>query len=156
MERVYKMIEFDENGYLPLGIHLIEWEEFDEQFNYNSTRQRLIDGLELAMTQLKAAGCRKMYINGSFVSNKPKPGDFDACWEENGVNMASKKLLAPTLYNFALQRAEQKIKYKGEIFPANYPANESATPYIDFFQFDTRTNIRKGIIAIDLTTWAPV
>jgi hypothetical protein len=80
---------------------------------------------------------------------------FDACWEENGVNMNELKLLAPTLYNFSLQRAEQKIRYKGEIFPANYPANESATPYIDFFQYDTRTNIRKGIIAIDLIRWAP-
>ncbi|MUH01066.1 hypothetical protein F7734_55915 [Scytonema sp. UIC 10036] len=145
--------EFDENGNLPPGIYLIEWEEFDERFNYNLTRQRLINGLELAMTHLKAVGCRKIYINGSFVSSKPKPGDFDACWEENGVDIKELKFLAPTLYNFALQRADQKIKYRGEIFPANYPANESATPYIDFFQFDTRTNIRKGIIAIDLARW---
>jgi hypothetical protein len=150
------MIPFDENGNLPPGIHLIEWEEFDEQFNYNFTRQRLINGLELAMTQLKAAGCKKIYINGSFVSSKPKPGDFDTCWEDNGVDINEFKLLALTLYNFALQRAEQKIKYKGEIFPANYPANESATPYIDFFQFDTRTNNRKGIIAIDLVRWTPL
>jgi hypothetical protein len=103
------MIPFDDNGYLPPGIHLIEWEEFDEQFNYNFTRQRLFDGLELAMTHLQAAGCRIIYIDGSFVSSKPKPGDFDACWEENGVNMNELKLLAPTLYNFSLQRAEQKI-----------------------------------------------
>lgn len=146
---------FDDNGYLPLGIHLVEWEEFDERFSYNPTRLRLMKGLKLAMMHLKAANCRMIYINGSFITNKEKPGDFDACWEENGVDVNELNLLAPTLYNFALRRSEQKAKYKGEIFPANYPANDSATPYIDFFQFDTRRNIGKGIIAIDLTRWAP-
>ncbi|AUB40815.1 hypothetical protein COO91_06844 [Nostoc flagelliforme CCNUN1] len=29
------------------------------------------------------------------------------------------------------------------------------TAYIDFFQFDTITNTRKGIIAIDLQRWKP-
>lgn len=147
--------KFDKNGYLPVGVHWAEWEEFKERFNYNLIRQRLIDGLELAMTQLKASNCRTIYIDGSFITSKPKPGDFDVCWEEDGVDTNELNLLAPTLYNFILRRTEQKAKYKGEIFPANYPANDSGTLYIDFFQFDTRTNIRKGIIAIDLTRWAP-
>lgn len=147
--------EFDENGYLPPGVHWAEWKEFKERFGTNLTRLRMIDGLELAMTQLKSAGCLTIFIDGSFVSSKDKPGDYDACWEESGVDARELKLLAPTLYNFILQRREQKIKYKGEFFSSNFPANESGTPYIDFFQFDTRTNIRKGIIAIDLQRWKP-
>lgn len=147
--------KFDENGNLPPGVHFCEWEEFQDRFCTNLNRQRLIDGLELAMTQLKAAGCRTIYINGSFVTSKPQPGDFDACWEDNEVDIDYLKSIAPTLYNFALRRAEQKSKYKGEIFPANYPANEAGTAYIDFFQFDTRTNTRKGILAIDLQRWIP-
>ncbi|EDX70939.1 hypothetical protein MC7420_8190 [Coleofasciculus chthonoplastes PCC 7420] len=66
----------------------------------------MIDGLELAMTQLKAAGCRTIYIDGSFITSKPNPGDFDAA-------------------------------------------------YLDFFQFDTRTNTRKGILSIELQRWTP-
>ena len=147
--------EFDESGILPPGVHWAEWSEFQEIFGTNLTRQRMIDGLELAMTQLKAAGCRIIYIDGSFVTSKQKPGDFDACWEDNGVDIKYLESIAPTLFNFALRRAEQKIKYKGEIFPSNYPANDSGTAYIDFFQFDTRTNTRKGIIAIDLQRWKP-
>ena len=115
----------------------------------------MIDGLEVAITQLKAVGCRTIYIDGSFVTTKPDPGDFDACWEDNGVDIDYLKFLAPTLYNFALGRAEQKSKYKGEIFPANYPANDVGTVYIDFFQFDTKTNTSKGIVAIDLQGWIP-
>ncbi|MBX9258890.1 hypothetical protein H1Q63_34045 [Desmonostoc muscorum CCALA 125] len=147
--------EFNENGNLPPGVYWAEWEEFKEIFGTNLTRQRMIDGLELAMTQLKAVGCRTIYIDGSFVSSKQKPGDFDACWEDNGVDISYLESIAPGLFNFALRRAEQKIKYKGEIFPSNYPANDSGTAYIDFFQFDTRTNTRKGIIAIDLQRWKP-
>lgn len=59
------------------------------------------------------------------------------------------------LYNFAQKRAEQKARYGGEIFPTNYPANSWGTPFIDFFQFDTRTDTRKGIIAIDLVRYSP-
>lgn len=147
--------EFDESGILPSGVHWAEWSEFQEIFGTNLTRQRMVDGLELAMMQLKAAGCRTIYIDGSFVTSKQKPGDFDACWEDNGVDINYLESIAPALFNFALRRAEQKIKYKGEIFPSNYPANDSGTAYIDFFQFDTRTNTRKGIIAIDLQRWKP-
>jgi hypothetical protein len=115
----------------------------------------MIDGLELAMTQLKAAGCLTIYIDGSFVTSKERPGDFDACWEDNGVDLNYLKAIAPTLYKFAGGRAEQKNKYRGEFFPANYPANEQGITYIDFFQLDTIRNTRKGIIAIDLPRWNP-
>jgi hypothetical protein len=71
--------EFDDNGNLPPGVYFCEWEEFQEIFGINLIRRRMIDGLELAMTQLKAAGCRTIYINGSFVTSKLEPGDFDAC-----------------------------------------------------------------------------
>jgi hypothetical protein len=60
------------------------------------------------MSQLKAAGCRTIYINGSFVTSKPKPGDFDAGWEDNGVDFNYLKAIAPTLHKFAERRAEQK------------------------------------------------
>lgn len=147
--------EFDENGNLPPGVYWAEWEEFEERFGYNSRRALLMAGLKLAMQELQEAGCSRIYIDGSFTSSKTTPGDFDCCWEESGVNAYELKLLAPTIYNFTLQRTQQKAKYKGEIFPANYSANETGTLYIDFFQFDTRANISKGIIAIDLTRWTP-
>ena len=57
--------EFDENGNLPPGVHFCEWEEFKERFCANYKRNRRLEGLELAMAQLKAANCRTMYINGS-------------------------------------------------------------------------------------------
>lgn len=109
----------------------------------------------MAMEQLKEAGCETIYIDGSFITNKLKPGDFDACWDSNGVDINYLESIAPTLYNFAQKRAAQKTRYGGEIFPYNYPANSSGITYLDFFQFDTRNNTSKGIIAIDLLRWEP-
>ncbi|MBW4506291.1 MAG: hypothetical protein KME64_07255 [Scytonematopsis contorta HA4267-MV1] len=145
--------EFADNGHLPVGVHWTVWEDFIERFGTTPRRVKMIDGLNLAMKQLKEAGCSTIYIDGSFVSSKESPGDYDCCWEDDGVNSRILKSIAPAIYNFPLMRAEQKIKYRGEIFPSSFPANESGTPYIDFFQFDTRTNMRKGIIAIDLVRW---
>jgi hypothetical protein len=87
----------------------------------------------MAIEQLKAANCPTIYIDGSFVTTNQNPGDYDACWEDNGVDINYLKSIAPILYNFAFGRAEQKSIYRGEFFPSNYPANESGTTYIDFF-----------------------
>ena len=145
--------EFDENGNLLLGIHWATWEEFVDRFGTRPRRLRMIEGLKTAMEQLQSAGCQTIYIDGSFVTNKPNPGDFDACWDSDGVDINYLESIAPTLYKFAQKRAEQKAMYRGEIFPSNYPANSYGTTYLDFFQFDTRTDAHKGIIAIDLLRW---
>lgn len=71
----------------------------------------MIQGLKLAMEELQAAGCQTIYIDGSFITEKSNPGDFDACWDENGVDLNDLQRIAPTLYNFAQKRDEQKAKY---------------------------------------------
>ncbi|WP_242057081.1 hypothetical protein [Planktothrix sp. FACHB-1355] len=79
--------EFDENGNLPPGVHFCEWEEFVERFGTNDLRLRLMRGLRMAMEQLKAAGCRTIYINGSFVT-----------WRSHfSVSMANKNCLLALL-----------------------------------------------------------
>ena len=77
--------DFDRNGNLPPGIYFCNWNEFKERFGYNIRRQTLIRGIEEVLTQLKNAGCRTAYLNGSLVTIKSKPKDFDLCWDGNGV-----------------------------------------------------------------------
>ena len=74
-------------------------------------RQELLSGLRTALEHLKVAGCRTVYLNGSFVTGKRIPGDFDACWKEEGVNP---DLLDPVLLIFDDSRSAQKRKYAGE------------------------------------------
>jgi len=145
--------EFDENGNLPPGVHFCEWEEFVERFGSNELRLRLMRGLRMAMEQLKAGGCRTIYINGSFVTIKPNPGDFDACWDREDVDINYLRSQAPKLLNY-YDRAGQKAKYKGEIFPSDQPVGNYGIDSFELFGRDRKQN-RKGIIAIDLVRWNP-
>ena len=145
--------EFDENGNLPPGVHFCEWEEFVDRFGTTDLRLRLMRGLQMAMQQLKAAGCRTIYINGSFVTSKSDPGDFDACWDREDVDIDYLRREAPQLLKY-YDRAGQKAKYKGELFASDQPVGNYGKNSFDLFQEDRKHNI-KGIIAIDLLRCNP-
>lgn len=140
------------NGNLPPGIHSCTWEEFVARFGITQQRLNLIAGLRIAIDQLREAGCPTIYIDGSFVTNKPVPGDFDACWEAIGVDVNKLQSIAPALLKFDSKRAAQKAEYGGEFFPAGGPADSVGTLFLDFFQKDREGN-PKGIISIDLGRW---
>lgn len=137
---------FDARGNLPPGIHLATWDELAARFGNTPHRQMLLAGLRAALQSLKDSGCRRVYIDGSFVTAKEQPGDFDSCWEVDGVDP---DMLDPVLLEFANRRAAQKAKYHGELFLANAAADPAGTRFIDFFQFD-KDGQPKGIIALDL------
>jgi hypothetical protein len=145
---------FNAEGKLPPGIHVCFWEAFVERFGITSHRSNLIAGLKIGMEHLRAAGCAIIYIDGSFVTDKLVPGDFDACWKTEGVDMKQLSAIAPALLKFDNKRADQKAVYGGEFFPAGVPADRSGTLFLDFFQID-RNGKPKGIIAIDLAEWQP-
>ena len=83
---------------------------------------------------MQTAGCQMVYVDGSFVTNKLVPGDFDACWDVTGVDLQQLKMIAPALLDFADKRAAQKAEYGGEFFPAGWPADRTGTLFLDFFQ----------------------
>ena len=141
------MVRFDAEGLLPPGIHWTGWEEFTRKYGSNPWRQKLLSGLKVALESLKVAGCRTVYINGSFVTDKVLPNDYDACWEENGVDPEA---LDPVLLTFDPGRATQKAKYMGELFPASVIASSDGLSFLQFFQIDKNTGRPKGIVAIDL------
>lgn len=136
-------------GNLPPGIHEASWEELVARFGYNEHRLRLLAGLKAALDMLKICSCRQVYVDGSFVSRKPIPGDFDVCWEMAGVDFDRLAIVAPVLLEFAHHRAAQKAAYGGELFPAEVPADHLGTSFLDFFQIDREGN-PKGIVALSL------
>ncbi len=141
------------DGLLPPGIHLADWEEVYAMFGITPQRCRLLDGFRRAISALRNAGCKKVYLDGSFVTSKVSPGDFDACWDDTNVDFS---LLDPILLTFANGRAAQKIKFGGELFPAGFIADPtSGSLFIDFFQIHKDTGAAKGIIAIDLERLQP-
>src|SRR6266508_4338534 len=96
---------FSDSGSLPEGVHDATWDEIVERFGTTERRRELLEGLRRALESLRDAGCRRAYLDGSFVTAKEEPGDFDACWEAAGVDAG---LLDPVLLQFANARAAQK------------------------------------------------
>jgi hypothetical protein len=136
---------FEASGNLPVGVHTATWSEFVQTFGTNRRRHLLLTGLRAALESLRVAGCRRVYIDGSFVTAKRFPNDFDGCWNAED---ADPDQLDPVLLEFARGRAAQKAKYHGELFPAHWPGALGLT-YLEFFQLD-RDGRPKGIIALDL------
>ncbi len=139
--------EFSDSGLLPPGIYWVSWSEMFERFSHSPRRRMLLDGLFAALQSLKIAGCQTLYVDGSFVTAKEDPNDYDACWEEAGVDP---DVLDPVLLTFDAGRKAQKDKYLGELFPVSAVADSQGSSFLEFFQTDRETGQRKGIIAIDL------
>ena len=78
---------------------------------------------------------------------KPAPNDFDACWSVKGVEPDK---LDSVLLDFSDDRAAQKAKFGGELFPAELPEGASGRRFLEFFQLDKATGQAKGIVGIRL------
>lgn len=138
---------FDERGFLPPGVHRSDWGEFVERYGISDHRRKLIGLLEGLIRHMKAVGCRSMFIDGSFVTNKERPNDYDACWDVHGVKV---ERIDPVLMNFTdFGKARMEEKYGGDIRPDAFSPTETAGTYLEFFQID-RNGDPKGIVQLVL------
>lgn len=135
---MYKVIPpFDERGNLPPGVHLARWTEVLDRFGGNQWRRDLLDRIERVVRDLQRAGCRHVWLDGSFVTDKESPGDFDLCYDlaTTDLDLLDSALLDP--------RSAKQI-HGGDILPTH-----SSLSFLDFFQMD-RDGHTKGIVEIDL------
>jgi len=135
-----------QTGVLPAGIHEASWRELATRFGTNAHRRWLLEGLYHALRDLRAAGCETVWVNGSFVTEKALPGDFDMCWDPQGVDPTR---LDAVLLDVTPPRFSQRVKYRGDILPN--PSGPGVThTFVEFFQIDKLTGDPKGIIKLDL------
>jgi hypothetical protein len=123
--------EFNDLGYLPPGVYETNWQEFMQRFAINSHRQRLATGLAAALRKLGIAGCRRVIIGGSFVTNKEKPNDFDGWYDDFHLDPDT---LDPL---FVDNMDDQQLVFGGRLF--------DLPNYEGFFQTD-RAGRPKGVI----------
>jgi hypothetical protein len=136
---------FNLHGLLPQGVHRATWDDVVERFGGNPQRKALLDGLEDALDLLRSAGCQRVHIDGSFVTAKELPNDIDVCWDINGVNV---DLLNEVFLDFSDGRRAQKAQFGSEFFPAQIPEGITGKAFLEFFQSDKETGIKKGIIEL--------
>lgn len=137
---------FNDSGYLPAGVHWATWEEFSSRFKFSTKRVQLLAGLSKAIGVLKIAGCRLIYVDGSFVTSKELPNDYDACWDITNVDPM---LLDSTFLKFdPLSRPALRKRFLGDLFPAQF-SEAGGKEFLTFFQSDTQGN-EKGIIGLKI------
>lgn len=132
-----------DTGRLPGGEHECDWDDVVARLGWTARRRQLLDGLAEAIEFLAEAGCRRLWLDGSFVTAKDEPADFDACWDTEGVDADA---LHPVLLDLSKGRAAQKARFGGELLP-NVVEVASGLVFKDFFQ-NERDGGRKGIAVI--------
>lgn len=140
---------FNEEGCLPAGIYEASFEEVKARLGFSKRRQALLQGMAALLSQCRLLQCDVLYLDGSFVTAKVNPGDYDACWDttcedRDGVlNKAADSLLNS-------DSETQKDHFGGEIHPAFSKAPLLPRLTIrEYFQ-TTKEGGRKGIIMIKL------
>jgi hypothetical protein len=135
------------SGYLPEGVHSMTLGEFRSSFTWNGRRRFLYSGLARAISSLQAAGCRTVLVDGSFVTAKELPRDWDAAFDPVGVDPSR---LDPILIKHDDGRKAMKAKYLGDMFPWSALAcGVSGSVYHQFFQKD-RAGRPKGVVELQL------
>jgi hypothetical protein len=123
-------------GYLPPGVYETTWAEFRQRFGTNRHRLRLLTGIVAACRKLAVAGCSRVVIGGSFVTTKELPNDFDAYYDDFGLDGT---ILDPL---FVDEIDRQIDVFSGEL--------RSTFGYDGQLQTDRAGNPR-GVVALDPT-----
>lgn len=70
--------DYNNDGYLPPGIHPASLEEIAEHFGKESElRQAQMESLRWLVDLARRAGAQRIVVNGSFVTDKLEPNDVD-------------------------------------------------------------------------------
>ena len=134
MEETQVLLTYNENGTLSPGEHTLSWESVVSEFGTNEHRRKLLAGLRSALVNFAKAGCSSVLLNGSFVTKKELPGDYDAAWIEDGVDVTR---LDPVLLDHEDGCRKMKEKYSGEFFPSKLKTRSGKT-HGEFFSIRPR------------------
>lgn len=137
-------------GYLPPGRHEATWLELADRLATNTHRRILTAMLLEGLQALREAGCNRVWVNGSYVTDRERPGDVDVLYDAWGVRPKD-------LHPYFRTETTQTRKDRKETFGGDYLAvydDELDGALIVHFQTD-RADIPKGIIQLSLTTLPP-
>jgi hypothetical protein len=140
---------FTDTGLLPEGLHRATWNEVVERFGCTRRRKRLLAGLREAAANLRDAGARYLWLDGSFTTAKPDPGDFDCAWDAEGVDLSKVDPVLKDLVDLRTGRFRQKARYGGEFLVGREAS--TGMPFQLYFQQD-QDGHTKGVILLDLRT----
>jgi hypothetical protein len=91
------MIPALREGRLPPGIHRATLQELRDRLGWGRKRKELLDGLEKALRIMGSCGVERVYVDGGFVTDKPRPKDIDVCYDApENADLAAMYPIYPT------------------------------------------------------------
>ena len=141
---------FTDEGLLPPGVHETSLEELEESMGWGRKRRGLLEGLEETLELMASCGVTRVYLDGSFVTDKDRPNDIDGCYDlAEDVSAEDLGCLPPIFPPSASNRAEAKRRFGVDFFPAAATELGSGQPFLRFFQTD-REGRERGVLLVDL------
>ena len=123
-------------------------EDIGTRFVWNRSRKALFDGLTEAMRNLARAGVRRVWINGSFVTDKDEPNDIDGCWEQHSGVDANR--LDPVFLDTDSPRESMRKKYGVDFLIAGTALTDAAEETVESFFQEDRNGNSKGILLVEI------
>ncbi len=140
--------ELTGEGMLPPGRHEATVGEIRRRFGRgNPVRTRLMKGLERVLQMAMKVGASLLFLDGSFVTDKKEPGDWDAVlvlpvgspiWSKEAIAMAD--------------RPEVRKRYGGDLFTMMEEDTEVLAHYVDEVFAHDRHGRAKGLVVVRLKT----
>jgi hypothetical protein len=141
---------FTDEGLLPPGVYGTDLEELKEKMGWSRKRGELLEGLEEALELMASSGVVRVYLDGSFVTEKDRPNDIDGCYDlADDVTAEDLRRLAPIFPPSPSNRAEAKRRFGVDLFPAAATELGSGQPFLRFFQSD-REGRERGVLSVEL------
>lgn len=141
---------FTDEGLLTPGVHETDLEELKEKMGWSRKRRELLEGLEEALALMASCGVARVYLDGSFVTDKDRPNDVDGCYDlSEDVTVEDLRRLAPVFPPSPSNRAEAKRRFGVDFFPAAATELGSGQPFLRFFQTD-REGRERGVLSVEL------
>lgn len=139
---------FREDGWLPIGHHPAEWEEVSARFGGGPGSRRLLLTARLFHLRdaLRLAGVRgTILLDGSYISDRLEPGDFDILLI-GPADIQIRKDSEMDISSLLDARAAEEQGYSLFFIPADSPAQEVLSTLWDF----SKEGIAKGVVEIIL------
>jgi hypothetical protein len=142
--------QFTDEGLLPPGVHETDLEELKGKMGWSRKRRELLEGLEEALELMASWGVVRVYLDGSFVTDKDRPKDVDGCYDlAEDVSAEDLGRLAPIFPPSPSNRAEAKRRFGVDFFPAAATELGSGQPFLRFFQTD-REGHERDVLSVEL------
>ena len=137
------------NGYLPPGIHQTTSDEIMRRFGTTTPRRQALAGrLFELLTLARATGkLRRAFLWGSFVTEKPFPGDLDVFLLMKAGFDREFSTLPPEQHSL-FDYGQARLLFEADVFWATEAiGEEELTSWLSVYQF-SRDMVERGIVEV--------